>query len=260
MSTMPTITGRGTPEPINILLINPNSTSSMTTACLQSLESTLPTNCTVAGFTAPLPAPSAIEGHLDGVLSAAACIRAITPIAHQYDGFLVACFSDHPLIKALREEVQGPVIGIMEASLYAARMLGGRFGIVTTSARSQIMMDDAIRNYGLEGVSAGPLSTGLGVLELETKPRDEVLDRVQRTAELLVELKGADCIALGCAGMTDMKERCENTLPYGVEVLDGVRLGVQFLIGLVREGLETAKSGIYKSAEEGRQARGQEWL
>jgi Asp/Glu/hydantoin racemase len=131
LPTLHSVTGSST-RAINILLINPNGTSSMTDACLRSLKSTLPPYCTVTGFTAPHPTPSVIEGHLDGVLSAAAAARAVIPIASNYDAFLVACFSAHPLINALREELSGPVIGIMEASLYSARMLGGRLGIVAT--------------------------------------------------------------------------------------------------------------------------------
>ena len=97
---------------------------------------------------------------------------------NSYDAFLVACFSAHPLINALREEVKGPVIGIMEASLYAARMLGGRLGIINTGARSQLMAEDAIRSYGLEEYSVGVESTGYGVLELETRPKEEVCKSV----------------------------------------------------------------------------------
>lgn len=122
MADLPSITGASTKE-IKILLINPNGTSSMTNACLRSLEATLPPYCTVSGFTSPHPGPSAIEGHLDGVLSAAAAIRAVVPIAKGFDAFLVACFSAHPLINALREELEGPVIGIMEASLCKLSLL-----------------------------------------------------------------------------------------------------------------------------------------
>lgn len=259
---LPSVTGSSS-RAINILLINPNGTSSMTHACLRSLESTLPPYCTVTGFTTPHPTPSAIEGHLDGVLSAAAAIRAVVPIASKYDAFLVACFSAHPLINALREEVSGPVIGIMEAALYSARILGGRFGIIATSGRSKIMHEDAIRYYGLEGFSVGCESTNLGVLELETAPRDKVLDLVGEAARRLVQEKGADCVALGCAGMTDMKIKCQQTVrtrDADVQVIDGVAVGVQILFGLVREGHVTAKGGIYRSAAEGRGARGQTWL
>lgn len=234
----------------------------MTEACLRSLEPTLPPYCTVTGFTSPHPTPSAIEGHLDGVLSAAAAIRAVVPIASNYDAFLVACFSAHPLINALREELSGPVIGIMEASLYSARMLGGRLGIVATGGRSKVMHEDAIRYYGLEGFSAGCETTNLGVLELETAPREKVLNLIGEAAKRL-QLKGADCIALGCAGMTEMKLKCEEAVgskDATAQVIDGVAVGVQILIGLVRENHVTAKGGIFRSSAAGRKSRGQDWL
>lgn len=260
--SLPSVTGTST-KTINILLINPNGTSSMTEACLRSLQDTLPPHCTVTGFTSPKPAPSAIEGHLDGVLSSAAAIRAIVPVASKYDAFLVACFSQHPLINALREELSGPVIGIMEASLYAARMLGGRLGIVATGGRSKVMHEDAIRYYGLSGFSVGCETTNLGVLELERLPREKVLGLVGEAAGRLVNEKGADCIALGCAGMTEMKIKCEEAVgskDATAQIIDGVGVGVQILIGLVREGHVTAKGGIYRSSKAGREARGQDWL
>ncbi|RFU33684.1 hypothetical protein B7463_g2662, partial [Scytalidium lignicola] len=259
---LPSITGKSTKQ-INILLVNPNGTSFMTEACLRSLEDSLPPYCTVTGFTSPHPAPSAIEGHMDAVLSAAAAIRAIIPIAHNYDAFLVACFSAHPLINALREELTGPVIGIMEASFYTARMLGARLGVVATSGRSKIMHEDAIRLYGFEGYSVGCEATGLGVLELETQPKDKVLGLMAETARKLVQDKGADCITLGCAGMTEMKAKCEEvvgTKEGAAQVIDGVAVGVQLLIALVREGHHTAKGGLYRSSAEGRKARGQDWI
>ncbi|MCJ1405842.1 hypothetical protein MMC11_009072 [Xylographa trunciseda] len=243
----------------------------MTTACLSSLAATLPPNVTVTGFTAPRPAPSAIEGHLDGVLSAADCIRALLPYLHEgtddedssspppYDAFLVACFSAHPLIAALREEVSGPVIGIMEAALYASRMLGGRVGVVATAARSVVMHEDAMRGYGLAGHSVGAEGTGMGVLELETLAQGEVQGRMGDAAARLVA-RGADCVCLGCAGMVGLRERVAERVGEGVQVVDGVGVGVQFLVGLVREGLRTGKGGLYASAGEGRRRRGQGWV
>lgn len=136
-------------------------------------------------------------------------------------------------------------------------------GVVTTGARSKIMHEDAIRYYGFEGYSAGCESAGLGVLELERLPRDHVLGLVGEAARRLVKEKGADCIALGCAGMTEMKIRCEEEVgakDATAQVIDGVGVGVQFLISLVREGHRTAKGGIFSSSSDGRKARGQDWL
>jgi Asp/Glu/hydantoin racemase len=73
----------------------------MTKACLEMLKPTLSPDITVSGFTAPKPAPSAIEGSLYNIMSATAAARTIITIASQYDAFLVACYSDHALIKVL---------------------------------------------------------------------------------------------------------------------------------------------------------------
>ena len=160
----------------------------------------------------------------------------------------------------------------MEASLYASRMLGGQFGIVSTSMRSKFMQHDAVAGYGLGQFYAGSEATGLGVLELETKPRYEVLGRMGDASKRLVDEKGADCVLLGCAGMTDMVKACEDAVwPFKepgagdglagrVNVIDGIEIGVHFLIALVRSRLGTSKRGVYRSADESRQARGQEWL
>ncbi|OAP63592.1 hypothetical protein AYL99_02819 [Fonsecaea erecta] len=257
-TSLPQITGKSTKE-VKILLVNPNGTRFMTENCLQSLANSLPVNVTVTGFTSPRPAPSAIEGYLDAAISTDAATRAIVPIAHQFDAFLVACFSAHPLIDALREEVPGPVIGIMEASLYTARMLGGRFGVVGNNVKTQRMLENAVRNYGLDFFSVGCEPVGLGVLELESRPQSEVLQSMGHAAVRLKD-KGADCVLLGCAGMTEMKARCEHDVGDEVAVIDGVTMGVHLLVGIVREGLKTPRAGLYMGSKAARAARGQDWM
>ncbi|KAL4812438.1 carbon-nitrogen hydrolase [Aspergillus spinulosporus] len=242
-----------------ILLINPNATRSMTFKCLEMVAPTLPSDVQVDGFTSPHPAPTAIEGSLDAVLSTAAAVRAVIPIAGQYDAFLVACYSEHPLIKALREELTAPVVGIMEASLFAARTLGGRFGIVVTSSRSAVLHTDSIRHYGYDGFSVGVESCGLGVLGLERKGEQEVLDAMCGAARTLVE-RGADVITLGCAGMTKLKEAVEEAVGPDIQVVDGVVAGVHHLVGLLRMGGRTAKKGVYASSILTRERRGQDYL
>jgi Asp/Glu/hydantoin racemase/predicted amidohydrolase len=243
---------------IRILLCNPNATESMTNACLDMVKSTLPSDVLVYGFTNQKPAPSAIEGHFDNVMSAAAAARAIIPIAHEYDAFLVACYSDHALIKVLREELKQPVVGIMEASLFVARTLGNRFGIIATSRRAKFTLEDSVKHYGLKDFCAGVKDCDLGVLELESKPEKEVLGVMCEVGKKLVE-DGADVLTLGCAGMTNMKAAVEAAVGEDVQVVDGVVAGVHHLVGLCRMGVKTAKKGAYQSSAEQRQLRGQDW-
>lgn len=245
----------------NILLIQPNSTESMTTNCLQMVKEHLPSDCIVYGYTAPPRAPISIEGHLDGIVSATEIMRDAYAYIQQADAVLVGCFSDHPLINCIREEFEMPTCGIIEAAIYTARLLGGRFGIVTTVYRSQIRHYDAVRAYGLEGHCAGLLSTGLKVSELHTLPREKVLSIMKEVALKLVEDKDADVIILGCAGMTDMQNAIEEAVKkYNVPVIDGIVSGVNLLAGVVRSGLKTSKHGLFCSSLEARTARGQDWL
>jgi Asp/Glu/hydantoin racemase len=223
------------------------------------VASTLPPDVTVHGFTAPAPAPTAIEGNFDNIMSSAASARAVIPIADQYDAFLVACYSDHALIRMLREELTQPVIGIMEASLFAARTLGNRFGLITVSQRSKVMHEDSIRHYGFDRFCAGVKSCNLGVLELESKPEKEVLGAMCTVARELVA-DGADALTLGCAGMTKLKPAVEEAVGENVQVVDGVVAGVHHLIGMVRMGSKTAKAGMYMSSAAGRKARGQTYF
>lgn len=232
----------------------------MTQSCLNMLEPTLPPDVSVTGFTAAVPSPSAIESHVDNVLSSAASFRAIQPIAGQYDAFLVACYSDHALTNMLREEFDSPVIGIMEASLFAARTLGGRFGVIATGRRSEIGLTDAVRKYGFEHFCAGVKSCNLGVLDLERKPEKEVLNVMCNVAKSLVDGYGADVITLGCAGMSKLKAAVEEAVGPDVQVIDGVLSGVQLLAGMVRTGGKTAKKGVYRSSAVAREKRRQSYV
>jgi Asp/Glu/hydantoin racemase len=248
---------------INILLINPNATESMTTNCITILQSTLPPDVAVHPFTAPSPAPTAIESETDAILSAAAAFRALVPLqqTHDYDAMLVACFRYHPLIQMLREEFEIPVIGIMEASLFAAKTLGARIGVLATGKRSALAHWESVRRYGFGDSCVGVRAAELGVLDLEHLPREQVLARMVEVAKQMVEIDRVDVITLGCAGMTDMTVAVEEAVvPMGVRVVDGVVAGLHHLVGILRMGGKTAKSGVYMGSREGREARGQEYL
>lgn len=247
---------------IKVLLINPNSNQNMTLNCLRMIEPSLPIDTIVYGYTAPKgKGPTTIEGHLDGVISATSVMRDAYDLISQVDCCLVACFSDHPLTNCIREEFEKPTCGIMEAAIYSARMIGGRFGIVATLYRSEIRHYDAVRNMGMQGFCAGLLSTGLKVGELETKPRKEVLNLMEEVAESLVYEKDADTLILGCAGMSDMKEAVEKKVSKeNVQVIDGIVCGVNILSGLVRSGLKTSKRGLFCSSKDSRDSRNQDYL
>ncbi|KAJ1569068.1 hypothetical protein HK405_010358 [Cladochytrium tenue] len=261
----------------HLLVVNPNATTSMTegmkleTAELQKelgkrgvvFDFFTAPGSKIQGYD-PTSAPPAIEGTVDSIRSASACFAALfsdpsrgppRPIT-DYDGILVACYSDHPLVPMLREALTGnkpvAVLGIMQASVLRALALGARrVAVVTTAKRWEELLDAGIRAMGVSGEVLAPagatcggrggvLSTGLGVLELESLPKAEVVQRVSGAAERLVRDAGADAVCLGCAGMVGLKEAVEAAVaPYKervggrVLVLDSVTAGITLLSGLV---------------------------
>ncbi|PYH94567.1 hypothetical protein BO71DRAFT_325208, partial [Aspergillus ellipticus CBS 707.79] len=167
------------------------------------------------------------------------------PTTPKFDAFLVACFSAHPLIGMLREEYPQPTIGIMEAALHASRMCGDQLGIVTTSERSSMRHARSTVELGFGDHFVGCETGHVSVLELESSPKDVVYASLAMAAKRLVD-RGADCICLGCAGMTQLYESCRHAVKMDdnhVMVVDGVAVGVHFLIALVRAELRTAKAG-----------------
>lgn len=53
-------------------------------------------------FQAPSNAPPSIDDFTTSVLSAAACYPLLLSELSKHDAFLVACYSDHPLTRMLR--------------------------------------------------------------------------------------------------------------------------------------------------------------
>ena len=208
----------------------------------------------LVGCTALPPAPSTVETKFDEVMSAAVAVQGILQHSSQFDAFLVAAYADHALIGMLREELKQPVVGVLDASLFAARSLGGRFGIVCAGDRAKTGIEDAVRGAGFGSFCVGVRSCGAGVPGRE---REEVLRVAGQVGKELVG-DGADGVLLGCVGMKGLKEAVEEAVGEDVQVVDGVVAGVHHLIGLCRMGAKTAKRGAYASSASTRQKRGQD--
>jgi allantoin racemase len=184
--------------------------------------------------------PPCIENHEQAVQSTLALLPRSKDAINTYnpDGVLVCCFSDHPLVYALRESFTLPVTGIFQAALQDATADGGKFGIITTADAWEPILEKSVKDFGLYEKCTGVKATGLGVLELESLPRPVVVQRIGKHAMQMVE-HGADSIVLGCAGMANLEADIRRTLPSGVWTIDGVRSGIQILMALEAAGSGT---------------------
>lgn len=227
---------------MRILLINPNTSPGFTEKVADIAgRHAFPATDTVA--VNPTTGPRSIESIYDELLSAAGTLEVAIEHLDEFDAFVIACYSDHPTVYALREITDKPVVGIAEASMLLACILGHKFSVVTTNKEWEPLLWDAVRHYGLAERCASVRSTGMAVLDLETADSQTTDKAIITAARLAVEQDGADVICLGCAGMTGLDEKVSAAV--GVPVVDGVVAALKLLEGVVAAGLLTSKRQAY---------------
>jgi allantoin racemase len=154
-----------------------------------------------------------------------------------YDAFIVACHCD-PNLDLMKELTNKPMVGIGEASMKMATMLGHRFSVISTDSRSVPNKEALIRSYHLQDLLA---SVKFPAAALENRSDEE---KYLLTAQAAIDEDMAEVIVLGCAGMTGLDKRLQQKL--GVPVLDGVVCALIIAAGLVKYQVSTSKIRRYR--------------
>jgi allantoin racemase len=155
--------------------------------------------------------------------------------------YVIACFGD-PGLDAARELATGPVVGIAEAAMHVASMLGRSFSIVTTVARTIGQAEHLIHRYGFAAKCRSIYACEIPVLELGepgSEARKLVIDHCRRA----VEFDKADSIVLGRAGVADLCADVSEQV--GVPVIDGVTAGAVLVQSMIKLGLVTSTRSEY---------------
>ena len=154
---------------MRILVLNPNTTASMTTKIAAAARRAAAPGTEILGAN-PTRGPASIEGYYDEAMSLAGLLGVIrdTP---DVDGVVIACFDDTGL-DAARCLTDKPVVGIGEAAYHMASMIANRFSVVTTLARSVPALEHNLHRYGLWARCARVRSSEVAVLELEEPGSD----------------------------------------------------------------------------------------
>jgi allantoin racemase len=226
---------------MRILVINPNSDPTMTRTIERAAKSyardrfqvlCLPTH----------GAPHFIDSYLDELQTAPGMLELLRQHEELVDAIVVACMDD-PNLDALKEASRKPVVGIAEAAMKIASMIGHRFSILSTSKASVANHQVLARKYLLQDALASVRYPGADELELD--PEEQYL----RTGRAALEQDMAEVLVLGCAGLADLAGRLEQEL--GVPVLDGVICGLILAEGMARAGVAISKAGRYLLRDQG---------
>jgi allantoin racemase len=227
---------------MKILVINPNTSEEFNRKLDKTAkEYALPS--TEVKVISPKSGPKSIEGIYDEALSVRGTIEVFIDHEKEFDGFIVACYSDPLVVYAMREITQKPVLGMAEASIHLACMLGTKFSIVTTNERWVPLLHEAVKKYGVESRCASVRTTGLRVLDLESEGEGAVEKAIEREALVAVKEDGAEVICLGCAGMSGFDKTLERKI--GVPILDGFICALKLLELFQQYGLRHSKVLTY---------------
>ncbi|WP_176083905.1 aspartate/glutamate racemase family protein [Martelella sp. HB161492] len=227
---------------MQILVVNPNTTASMTATIAAAARSAAHGETEIAAVTSSM-GPASIEGYYDEAIAVPGLLLEIARGERRgAQAAIIACFDDTGL-DAARAMAGIPVVGICEAGVKMASYIARRFTIVTTMERSRVPIEELVRRYGVSD-NARVRAADISVLSLED-PHSNARDRLRSEIAAAMREDRAEAIVLGCAGMADLAS--ELTREFGLPVIDGVSAAVKQAEALVGLGLSTAKRGPYAS-------------
>jgi allantoin racemase len=220
---------------MKILVVNPNTTASMTAKIGAAARAVAAVGTDIVAVN-PGQGPVSIEGYYDEVFSVPGLLEEIAKGERSgCQGSIIACFDDTGL-DAARALARGPVVGICEAAMQMSTLLGGSFSVVTT------LIEALARRYGMSYHCRRVRAAEVPVLALEDLTSD-ASTRIRAEITAAVAEDGAECMILGCAGMTDLARTL--TVEFGLPVIDGVTAAVELMEGVLSLGLTTSKVGGY---------------
>ncbi|THD80831.1 aspartate/glutamate racemase family protein [Aliigemmobacter aestuarii] len=227
---------------MNLLILNPNSTASMTDTIAATARRVALPGSRIVAVTGSGTAPASVEGHADAAFAIPAMLAAIRLAeagGAPPDAIVIACFDD-PGLLAAREIACAPVVGIAQAAMQVAMLISARFSIVTTLPRSVPIIEELAHVYGAGNACRRVRSVDIPVLALESAP-DAAFARLVAEGRRALAEDGAEAIVLGCAGMAEMCGKLSHAL--GVPVIDGVVAAVKLAEALAGGGFSTSKAG-----------------
>ena len=208
--------------------------------------------------------PPIIKSQADMYESALHCLPLLLEMEKDFDGFLGACYADHPLVRLLQSYVGSkPVVGIFDASIFAAMQLvsdGSRFGIITTGMAYENLLRQGVK--ALIGSTdeycslfGGVAASGIGLEDLDTERQGTAREKILSATRRLLQMNSGklDVVVMGgviLSGMeTWVREALEVELGADkagkVKVIDQLVAGALTLAALLRsEGLDMVEYGL----------------
>jgi Asp/Glu/hydantoin racemase len=226
---------------MRILLLNPNTTEAVTERLAAAARAVAAPGTDIIALTAPRGVPyiaTRAEAQIGGVVA----LEMLAEHHRSADAAVIAAFGD-PGLHGARELFDFPVVGMAEAAMLTACMLGRRFAIVTFARALVPWYAECVEMHGLSVRCAG-----IRMLDAAIRSVPDVQEEKQ---ELLIELanravdeNGADVVILGGAPLAGLAAKVADRI--SVPLVDQAAAAVKQAEALVALRPRKATKGTFR--------------
>src|SRR6516165_4983356 len=240
---------------MRILILNPNTSADVTDRLSAAAKRAAAQGTTIGTATAARGVPY-IATRAEAQIGGAVALEMLADRHRDYDAAIIAAFGDPGLFGA-RELFDIPVVGMAEASMLTACMLGRRFAIVTFAHALGPWYQDCVDMHGMTGRCAG--------IRMLDDPFKSIGDVQDEKESLLAELANraaleleADVVILAGAPLAGLAARIKDRVP--VPVVDQMAAAVKQAEALVTLGVRKPTAGTFRRPDAKATVSLPEWL
>lgn len=226
---------------MRLLVLNPNTSTGITARLMEAAQAAAAPGTELTALTATRGFPY-IATRAEAQIGGAVALEMLAEHHQKFDAAIIAAFGDPGLLGA-RELFDLPVIGMAEASMLTACMLGRRFAIVTFARALGPWYEECVELHGLKGRLAGIRMLG-GTFASVSDVQEEKEDLLVELAQQAVEEDEADVVILAGAPLAGLAERVKHRIP--VPVVDQMAAAIKQAEALASLKVNKATAGTYR--------------
>lgn len=207
---------------MKILLLNPNTTAEVTGLLYAAGHRAASPGTELVAMTARRGVPY-IATRAEAQIGGAIALEMLAEAGPGIDAAIIAAFGDPGLFGA-RELFAFPIVGLAEAAMLTACMVGRKFAVVTFSRTLAPWYEECVAMHGLEKRCAGirALDEAFQSISEVQSEKEEMLVRLAHAA---VEQDGADVVILSGAPLSGLADKVKDRIP--VPVIDPISAAVR---------------------------------
>jgi Asp/Glu/hydantoin racemase len=207
---------------MKLLVLNPNTTASMTDAVVAQALHHAPPGTEITGMTAQSGC-TVIDSPETFAEGAKTALQMLAHVPPQTDAMLLACFGD-PGLEVLQRAAAIPVVGLAQAAVHAAALAGQPFAIVTAGTQWVAMLQKRVHDFAAHQLLVGVYALPVNGAQLRSDPaafQHEVFQLSMLAADA-----GARSLILGGAAFAGLAFSIDDRLT----LLDPVEMALRAML------------------------------